>query len=67
MLLAARGVRNLDEGVEPMPDAASVRYLKRRSMWVQVKALATSLALTALGVAWKLSYPFDPTSAIGSR
>lgn len=58
MVLAARGLRNLDGGEEPVEDAALAAALKRRSRGL----LAATLA--AMGVA--AGVLFVPWSRLGS-
>jgi hypothetical protein len=48
--LAARGLRDLDDGAGacPIPDAAGLHQVRRQARWVHVKALGAALLITVL-------------------
>jgi hypothetical protein len=46
--LAARGVRDLDNGEEAIEDSAVVRQLQKQARKVQMEAVGMGLGLTAL-------------------
>lgn len=48
VVLAARGLRNLDQGEEKIDDKITVQLLRRRAVIIYLKALALALAFTAL-------------------
>jgi hypothetical protein len=49
--LAARGLRNMDQGSEPITDPAALAQVKAQARRVQVRALAAAAAITAVFVA----------------
>jgi hypothetical protein len=46
--LAARGLRDMDQGSQRIADPAELAQVRRRARAVHVKAVATAAALTAL-------------------
>ena len=48
MVLAARGARETDSGVEPVADAALVAALRRRARSVWLTAVAATIATVAV-------------------
>jgi len=48
--LAARGVRDLDNGEETIEDTAVVRQLQKQARKVQMEAVGMGLGLTALAI-----------------
>ena len=48
MGLAARGARNMDNGVEVIEDAAVLARVRRQARSVYLKAILAGLVLTAL-------------------
>ncbi|MBT3266711.1 hypothetical protein HN371_06120 [Candidatus Poribacteria bacterium] len=50
MVLAARGSRNPDTGVEPVDDPDEQRTLRRQARLVYIQTTAASLIPTALGL-----------------
>lgn len=51
--LAARGMRNMDSGDEPISDAIELDHVKAQSRRVHVQAAVFAIALTALVLAWR--------------
>jgi hypothetical protein len=49
--LAARGLRNMDAGDEPIADAAELRAVKAQARRVNIQAMALAATLTAVFVA----------------
>lgn len=50
MLLAARGLRNLDAGEEAIEDSAAIALLGRVARKIHLRALLLALALTLVAV-----------------
>lgn len=50
MRLAARGLRDLDGGAEPIPDPAERERVRRRGRRVTLASLGLAAALTALAL-----------------
>jgi hypothetical protein len=50
VILAARGARNLDEGVEPVEDEGERRALRHRARLVYIQTSAAAVVFTALSV-----------------
>ena len=49
-MLAARGARDMGDGVEAIDDAEEVAFLKRRARSIHLRSLVVALVLTGLGV-----------------
>jgi len=49
-VLAARGARNLDRGVESIEDHAIVSQARRQAYRIHIKAVVTAALLTALAL-----------------
>lgn len=48
MVLAARGSRDMDDGVEPLGDDALASALKRKALRIHLLSLSGAAGLTAL-------------------
>ncbi|HEY6091556.1 MAG TPA: hypothetical protein VIV83_06165 [Gemmatimonadales bacterium] len=48
MRLAARGLRDLDHGPEPIADRTELAQVRRQARMVYIKSLIAAAALTAL-------------------
>ena len=50
MRLAARGLRDMDDGAGAcaIPDAAELRQIRRQALWVHVKSFTTAAVVTAI-------------------
>lgn len=48
VVLAARGLRDLDQGEEKIGDSYAIQLLRRRAMIIYLKSLALALAFTAI-------------------
>jgi hypothetical protein len=50
VVLAARGARNMDDGIEPVEDEQDRRVLRRQARLVYIQTSAAAIVPTALGL-----------------